>query len=285
MTGKRIGTIQMLICAFLWSTGGIFMKFVPWNPMVLSGIRSLVAGAVIGGYMLFKRIPFVLDKQTFASGVALMGTYTFFVIANKLTTAANAIVLQFTAPVFIVVLSVVFLHAKFSRRDVAAVCLTMVGIALFFLDQLSAGGMLGNISGIVAGISMATMYIINGEIGSDRRMSAIFIAQLLCFAVGLPFLASGEMPLVNGVTIGSIVFLGAVQLGFPYILYAKTAESCPALLCCLLAAIEPLLNPVWVFIFDGERPGNMALIGGVVVIITITVWNALGSKTGKAEAK
>ena len=282
MSGKKIGILEMLLCACLWSTGGIFMKFVPWNPMVLSGTSSLVAGGTIAVYMLAGRHALVIDKKTLCSGAALASTYTFFVIANKLTTAANAIVLQFTAPVFIVILSVLFLHARFERRDLAAVLFTLGGIALFFLDQLSPGGLLGNLSAIAAGISMAVMYIINGESAGDERLSAILISQIICFLLGIPFLVVGGMPLVNGVTVGSILFLGAVQLGIPYILYAKAAEHCPPLACCLLGAAEPLLNPLWVFLFDGERPGTMALLGGVVVIVTITAWTALGGKKEEA---
>lgn len=281
MSGKKLGILEMLVCAFLWSTGGIFMKFVPWNPMVLSGMRSLVAGITVGAYMLLAHRRLIVRKGTVASGVALASTYTFFVAANKLTTAANAIVLQFTAPAFIVVLSALFLHKAFSRRDVTAVLLTLAGISLFFLDQLTPGGLLGNFAGIAAGISMASMYIINGELSDDERMSAIFMAQVFCFVIGLPFLETGGMPPLSGAAVGSVVFLGAIQLGFPYILYAKAAEHCPPLACCLLGAIEPLLNPLWVFLFDGERPGTMALVGGAVVIATVTVWTALGEREEK----
>ena len=281
MSRKQVGIAQMFVCAVLWSTGGLFIKFIPWHPMVLSGMRSLVAGIVIGAYMLFSRTSFVLSKKSFASGVALMCTYSFFVTANKMTTAANAIVLQYTAPVFIVVLSVMFLKARFSRRDVIAVLLTMTGIAMFFLDQLDSGNMLGNVVAILAGISMASMYIINGEIEEDERMSALLIAQTMCFVLGLVFIAAGEVPEISGKAVGSIVFLGAVQLGLPYLLYALAAEKCSALVCCLIGAIEPLLNPLWVFIFDGERPGTMALVGGTIVIATVTVWNMLSGKDEK----
>lgn len=276
--------VEMLLCACLWSTGGIFMKFVPWNPMLLSGARSLVAGAVIAVYMLLFRHRFIIDKKTLSAGTALACTYTFFVIANKLTTAANAIVLQFTAPIFIVLLSAVFLRTRFARRDIAAVLLTLVGISMFFLDQLTPGGLLGNLSGLAAGISMAAMYIINGESAGDERLSAILISQTLCFALGLPFLFAGGVPEVTPAAVGSVLFLGAIQLGFPYILYARAAELCPPLACCLLGAAEPLLNPLWVFIFDGERPGTMALIGGAVVVFTITAWSAAGAHETNPEA-
>ncbi len=280
-----MGVFQMLLCATMWSTGGLFMKFVPWNAMVLSGFRSLVAGLTIAIFMAARGTRFAMNGRIFASGCALCCTYTFFVMANKLTTAANAIVLQFTAPVFIVILSAIFLRVTFTRRDVAAVALTIGGISLFFLDQLTPGGLAGNIIGIAAGISMAVMYIINGEVESGQRLSAILTAQVLCFIIGLPFIFVGEPPELTAPAIGSIVFLGAIQLGMPYILYSKAAESCPPLLCCLLGAAEPLLNPLWVFLFDGERPGVMALVGGAIVIVTITVWTAFGGSIEEESAQ
>ena len=276
MSKKNAGVLLMLLCASMWSTGGILMKFVPWNAMVLSGMRSLIAGITIAVFMAIKHVPFTMDRRIFASGAALCCTYTFFVIANKLTTAANAIVLQYTAPVFIVVIGLCFMHVTFSRLDIAAVSLSLVGISLFFFDQLTPGGIIGNISGIAAGISMAIMYIINGGIEADRRLNAILTAQALCFLIGIPFLFVGEPIELTGTSVSCILLLGVVQLGIPYILYAKAAESCPPLACCLLGAVEPILNPVWVFLIDGEHPGMMALIGGAVVIATITIWSILG---------
>ncbi len=99
--------------------------------------------------------------------------------------------------------------------------------------------------------------------------------------LGIPFLLATGTPVLNAASVGSVLFLGVLQLGIPYILYAKAAAHCPPLACCLLGAIEPLLNPLWVFLFDGERPGAMALIGGAVVIATVTIWTALGEKSAE----
>ena len=106
---------EMLLCAALWSIAGIFIKLIPWNSIVIAGIRSLIAGAVMFVYMRYKRIGFTADRRSMLGGLALCCTLTCFVAANKLTTAANSIVLQFTAPMFIVVFSVLFLKKKFSR--------------------------------------------------------------------------------------------------------------------------------------------------------------------------
>lgn len=272
----------MLLCAALWSIAGIFIKLIPWNSIVIAGIRSLIAGAVMFVYMRYKRIGFTADRRSMLGGLALCCTLTCFVAANKLTTAANSIVLQFTAPMFIVVSSVLFLKKKFSRSDIFAVVLTMLGISLFFFDQLTPGHLLGNCVAIVAGMAFAGYYMSLEGASESERMSAILMAHGLTFCVSIPFIAL-EPPELGAAPVICIFILGVVQLGIPYVLLGRASGSCPPLACSLLGAVEPLLNPVWVFIFDGEAPGMWALIGGVVVVVTITVWCVYGDLREKAE--
>lgn len=272
----------MLLCAALWSIAGIFIKLIPWNSIVIAGIRSLIAGAVMFVYMRYKRIGFKADRRSLLGGLALCCTLTCFVAANKLTTAANSIVLQFTAPMFIVVFSVLFLKKKFSRSDIFAVVLTMLGISLFFFDQLTPGHLLGNCVAIVAGMAFAGYYMSLEGASESERMSAILMAHGLTFCVSIPFIAL-EPPELGAAPVICIFILGVVQLGIPYVLLGRASGSCPPLACSLLGAVEPLLNPVWVFIFDGEAPGMWALIGGVVVVVTITVWCVYGDLREKAE--
>ena len=273
---------EMLLCAALWSIAGIFIKLIPWNSIVIAGIRSLIAGAVMFVYMRYKRIGYTADRRSMLGGLALCCTLTCFVAANKLTTAANSIVLQFTAPMFIVVFSVLFLKKKFSRSDVFAVVLTMLGISLFFFDQLTPGHLLGNCVAIVAGMAFAGYYMSLEGASESERMSAILMAHGLTFCVSIPFIAL-EPPELGAAPVICIFILGVVQLGIPYVLLGRASGSCPPLACSLLGAVEPLLNPVWVFIFDGEAPGMWALIGGVVVVVTITVWCVYGDLREKAE--
>lgn len=272
----------MLLCAALWSIAGIFIKLIPWNSIAIAGIRSLIAGAVMFVYMRYKRIGFKADRRSMLGGLALCCTLTCFVAANKLTTAANSIVLQFTAPMFIVVFSVLFLKKKFSRSDIFAVVLTMLGISLFFFDQLTPGHLLGNCVAIVAGMAFAGYYMSLEGASESERMSAILMAHGLTFCVSIPFIAL-EPPELGAAPVICIFILGVVQLGIPYVLLGRASGSCPPLACSLLGAVEPLLNPVWVFIFDGEAPGMWALIGGVVVVVTITVWCVYGDLREKAE--
>lgn len=261
----------MLICAALWSVAGIFIKLIPWNGFAVAGMRSLIAGLTIAAYMLITRRRYILSRRTVVGGIMTAGVYTCFTVANKLTTAANAIVLQFTCPVFIVILSAIFLKQKIRKNDLAVVIATLAGIALFFFDQLKPGYILGNFVAIAAGMFMAVMFILVGNMEGDERFSTITNGQFLTFFVGLPFIIATK-PEFTAAATASILVLGVFQLGISYILYVKSTQYCPPLACCLLGALEPLLNPVWVLIFDGERPGVWALIGGIIVVVSITLW-------------
>ena len=278
MTRNR-AILEMLLCAALWSIAGIFIKLIPWNSIVIAGLRSLIAGLVMFVYMRARGIGFTADRRSLAGGAALCLTLTCFVAANKLTTAANSIVLQFTAPMFIVVFSALFLKKRFSRADVLAVVLTMAGISLFFFDQLTPGHLAGNCVAIFAGMAFACYYMSLEGASESQRMSAILIAHGLTFLVGLPF-TFVYPPELSAAPVACILVLGVVQLGIPYVLLGRASGACPPLACSLLGAVEPLLNPVWVFIFDGEAPGLWALIGGVVVVATITVWCVYGDLRG-----
>lgn len=268
----------MLTCAALWSIAGIFIKLIPWSPFAISCIRSLFAGIAILVYIGIKHYKIIFNRRTLTAGIIMGLVYTSFVAANKLTTAANAIVLQFTAPLFIVVFSAIIFRQKILRKDLFAVLFTMFGIALFFFDQMDAGKLMGNFVAILAGALMGGMYMAMGEAQGEERFSAILIGQITAFLIGLPFVIMTK-PEFTALPVLCIIILGVFQLGIPYILYGKASEFCPPLACCLLGAVEPLLNPIWVLIFDGEKPGPYALIGGIIVIASVTIWCAVGNKS------
>ena len=281
-SSKTTGIVNMIICASLWSIAGILMKLLPWNGFAVASLRSLFAGITILAYILLTRRKLIVTRETLLAGVLTGCVYLCFACANKLTTAANAIVLQFTSPVFIVVFSAILYKTKFRRMDVITVILTLLGIALFFLDQLKPGYVFGNCVAILAGMFMAGMFMAVGNQEGDRRFSTVFFGQMFTFLAGLPFVIATK-PVMNTTTVLSVLTLGVFQLGIAYILYVKASVTCPPLACCLLGVIEPLLNPVWVMIFDGETPGIFALIGGVIVVTTVTVWCALDGKENTPE--
>ena len=263
--------LYMAVCAALWSAGGILIKLVPWNGFAVAGARSFVSALVFLAFLAAKRIKIVLDRTTVVIACCTAVTFVLFVVANKLTTAANAIVLEFTSPVFLLILSALLFRQRFRRQDVAVVTAALAGIALFFLDQLDAGGLYGNLCAMGAGLFVALMYLLAGRAGEEQRFSGLFFGHLLTALIGLPFLLAGPVE-ADATALLAVLALGVVQLGIPYILYAYAVKLCPPLQCALIGAIEPLLNPVWVYLLDGEAPGPWALVGGVIVIAAVTVW-------------
>lgn len=283
---RQNAMLIMALCGVLWSLGGIFIKLISWSPLLIAGIRSIISALILGGYMAYKKVPVKICKYSIGAGLGLSGSCICFVIATKLTTAANAIVLQYAAPVFILIISAVFLKQKLHKKDVVVVAITMIGIVLFFFDQLSPGSIIGNFFGILAGITLALMLVMTGLGGKDDsiRMTGILIAHCLTSVIGTPI---GLMTTdgTTGIEILYIVILGVFQLGIPYVLFAIATRDCPPLAASLIAMLEPLLNPVWVAIFVGEMPGVIALVGAVVIIAAVTWWCIMDTKKPAEELK
>lgn len=270
--------LLMGLCAFMWSIGGLFIKILPWHPMVISGFRSLIAAAVIALYMRRKGYRFIFSPCILLAGLGLSGTMLFFVIASKLTTSANAIILQSTNPVHIMILSAVFFRVRYRKSELLAVAVTLAGISLFFMDQLSPGNLLGNMIALLAGVTMGVMYLFSSRLPDDQSsMSSVLLGQGVAAVIGVSFAFFNPTP-VNTANILAILVLGVVQLGVPYVLYAIAVRNCSPLSCSLIGMIEPLLNPVWVFLFVGEKPGFFALLGGGVVLVTVTIWSVMSAR-------
>ena len=278
MTEKRIGELQMLACAVMWSISGILIKYIDWSPLAIAGGRSLISAGVVVLYMLSMRMKPVVNKQVIIAGIMLCGCVTCFVTANKLTTAANAIVLQYIAPAFVLIISAVFLKQNLKRMEVAIVISTFMGIILFFVDEIDFGGMLGNSIAMCSGLFMAIMFIFNGRLELEARMTGILLAHILTAIIGIPIGFATYETEIAGLDILLILILGIVQLGIPYVLYALAASKISPLSCSLIGMIEPLLNPLWVAIFYGEIPGVFALLGGIVVIASVIIYNVWDEK-------
>lgn len=270
---RQKAMLLMAACAILWSLGGIFIKLIAWHPLLISGGRSLIAAAVVGLYMYWKKIPVTVCRYSVTAGISLCLCLLLFVVANKLTTAANAIVLQYTAPIFILLVNGLFFGQKLRKKEVLAVLGPMAGTVLFFLDQLSPGNLLGNVLAILAGMFLGTMFAIVGQAGGNDsvRMSGIFFAHILTALLGIPMGLPGTTG-CTGPEIVYILILGVLQLGIPYVFYALASRDCPPLACSLIGMLEPLLSPVWVLIFAHEVPGMFALLGACVIIGVVTWW-------------
>lgn len=276
-TTSRSGPIYILTAALLWSTAGLLIKYIPWHPLAIASLRSLIAATVFVaafGRSLFKRP----NHLTIISGVALVMTQTLFVVANKLTTATNAIMLQYTSPAFIMILGMLFYHYRPKRREVIAMIWAFAGIALFFFGKLTPGNLIGNAMAVFTGLTFAVVFILNGRPECQASL-ALFIGQIGTFLVGLPMVFLLDPADIKLMPVLSIVVLGLFQLGLSYFLFNRGIIRTAPLNASLLAMVEPLMSPVWVFLFLREVPTVVALIGAAVVISAMLYLN-LGAKSG-----
>ena len=272
--------LLMCLCALLWSIGGLFIKLLPWHPAAICGARSGISAVIIYIYMRSKGYRLVLGAPlVWLSGLARLVSLHVVLVPHVLRTPHNDTSIQCPHPLIKSLnTSALFLRARYSRRELVMVGIVMAGIALFFLDQLTPGGLLGNLLALLSGMTMATMFVTSSRLPDDQSsMSALVLGHCGAGLVGLPFLLLTPVELTP-LTISSILVLGVFQLGIPYILSALAVRRCSPLSCSLLGMIEPLLNPVWVLLVLGERPGFFALIGGIIVLGTVTLWSVANAR-------
>ncbi len=265
-SGERKKALLLLICAALfWSTGGLLIKSVSAHPMAIAGVRSGIACLVV---LLFLGRPrFTWSISQIGGALSYAATVTFFVLATKLTTAANAILLEYTAPVYIAILGSWFLGERTTAADWLMIGACLFGMTLFFLDSLAPGQLLGNVFGILTGLTFAFLAVFLRKQKDTSNLESILLGNALVAVIGIPFLCLG-IPDANGLS--WLLLLGTLQLGLPYVLYAKAIKRVTALDSILIPIIEPILNPLWVFLLIGERPGRWAMVGGIIVLLAVT---------------
>ena len=262
------GIAYVVIASILWSTGGLLIKLSDWNPIAISGSRSLISALIMLAYI--KKPKITKSKPQIIGAIAYAATVLFFVMANKLTTAANAILLQYTAPIFVAILGVWILKERIHWYDLASIAAVFLGISLFFIQGIEGGKALGNVIAILSGFSMASATVALRLQKDGSAVETTWLGNILTFIIALPFLGQVQFDFKN---VMIIVFLGVFQLGISYILYVNSLKYITALEAILLTVIEPLLNPLWVYIFTGEAPGILAIIGGIIVITAIIMRN------------
>ena len=161
MTDKRKSILFVFLASVCFSTGGLFIKLVPWSALAINGARNLIGAAVIGVYLLATRHRIVFSRRVFIGALSMIGVTTLFALSNKLTTAANTIVLQFTAPVFVILFMAVIYRQRPGKVDLITCFLVLLGVVLFFVDGIQAGNLLGNVTAILSGICYAGVFMMN----------------------------------------------------------------------------------------------------------------------------
>jgi drug/metabolite transporter (DMT)-like permease len=257
--------ILLLLAALCWSLGGVLIKSIDWPPMAIAGGRSAIAIPMILFCIGRPRFTFSLAQIGGALGYA--GTVVLFVFATRMTTAANAIFLQYTAPVYVALIGRWYLGERASRIDWLVIAVALAGIALFFLDRLTVAGLWGNILALGSGLAFALVALFLRKEKAGSPVASIVLGNVIVALAGAPFIF--QAPSLGEDGLWRLVLLGAVQLGLPYVFYATAIKQVSALEATLIPLLEPVLNPLWVMLALGERPGPWAIVGGLLVLSAV----------------
>ncbi len=264
--------------AFLWSTGGLFIKWTSLSGLELSFYRSFFALITVA--FLTRREGFGLNGITVAAAILYAVLVILFVIATKQTTAANAIFLQYTAPVYLLILEPIVYKEKFRGRDLITVLVCLGGMALFFVGQLRPQDVTGNLMALASGFFFALYFLLlrHPKVREVNRASSVIYGNLLCLLICAPW-GLAALSSVGGHDLLSVMYLGIIQLGVSYVLFTlgmtRGVRSLDAGIICY---IEPVLNPVWVFLVLSERPSRWALLGGAIIITAVIIHMLLDAR-------
>ena len=273
------GPLMMLIASILFATGGILCKLIPWSPLAINGVRNLLGGLLIGAYLLATHHKLKFNLKILFGAICMCGVTTLFIVANKLTTAANAIVLQYTAPIWIILLSAFILKKKPQAREIITILVVLVGIVLFFIDGIGAGNTWGNIAAVAAGVFYAGLFLLNSLPGADA-LSALFIGQLGTGIILSPLVIKETD--FSAVPIIAVIALGIFQVGLAYIFFNLATSHTSPVTASIINGVEPILSSVLVAVFWGEMLTPLSLIGAVIVVAAILVYNILTSRKSSA---
>lgn len=272
---KKVSAIILLVVtATMWSLGGLLIKSINAHPLAIAGTRSAISCIIMILYV--KKPKFNWSFTQIAAGVAYASMVITFVFSTKLTTAANAILLEYTAPIFVALLSAWVLKEKPKAIDWVTIMLVFGGMVLFFLDSLDAKGFAGNIFGLLSGISYALFTVFMRMQKNGSPIESVILGNAISAIVGIPFIFM-SVPDFKGWLF--LVILGVVQLGIPYIMYSEAIKNASALEASIITMIEPILNPIWVVLIIGEIPGVLSIIGGIIVIATVAIRCVILSST------
>jgi drug/metabolite transporter (DMT)-like permease len=277
---ERRAIWMLVAAAFLWSIGGMLIKLVEWNPMAIAGMRSAISALLF--LAVLRRPKFTWSWVQLAAAAAYAGTVISFVFANKLTTAANAILLQYTAPVYIALFGAWLLGERVTWLDWLTIALVLAGMTLFLFESLGAGRLVGDAVALLSAVCFASLVMLLRKQRNASPFESVLLGNLLTALVGLPFMFQ-SMP--NAKSWVGLILLGVFQLGFSYVLYTKAIQHVTALEATLISFVEPLLNPVWVALTRGEIPGALSITGGLIVLGAVAVRSVLSSRLKSVQAE
>ena len=265
----RRAVVMLFACGLFWSTAGVLIELVHWHPLAIWSARSAIAAIALYAVrpMSFRAV----TRGELAAACALAATTGLFVIANKLTTPANAILIQYSAPIWVALLGQWFLGEKATRLDWITIVVVLAGIALFFFDQLTTDHVAGNLVALAAGVAFAFGAMTMRRAALDKRVDPLrplFLGNVLGAVLGAAWVFTSPLPGARGWA--ALVALGIFQQAAAYLCYAAAIRHAKAIEVMLIPIIEPILSPLWVALAFGEWPSGWALAGGAIVVGAVT---------------
>ena len=266
-------TLLLGATALIWSSGGLAIKLVELHPLALTGVRSalsaLTLAVLLRGGLRLRPTPARLGAALSYAGLLLTS-----VAATKMTTSANAILLAYTAPLYVALLAPRLLGERTRPSDWLFILAVLAGMVLFFLDRLTPTGLWGNIVAVGSGLCYAAFTLCMRAQKDASPVDSVVLGHMLTALVGLPFLLLG-LPDASGWL--GLAYLGVIQQGLSLALYVWCIKRLGALEAILIMTLEPILNPVWVALGYGELPGPWSLVGGAVVLCAVTLRGISGA--------
>jgi len=282
-SAKSSALFFVLAAALLWSTGGLFIKWTTLSGLELSFGRSLFAAITVA---LFTRHEgFGLNRLTAVASVLYAALLLLFVLATKQTTAANAIFLQYTAPVYLLILEPLVYKEKFRSRDLITVLVCLAGMTLFFVGKLRPQDVTGNLLALASGLCFALYVLLlrHAKARTVNRASSVIYGSLLLVIFAAPA-GLAAIPRLTRHDVLVVLYLGVVQIGLAYTLFTVAmARGVRSLDAGIIGYIEPVLNPIWVFLVLGEKPSGWALLGGVIIIVAVVSHMLLDARETRAR--
>lgn len=263
----RRGMAAVVVASVLWSTGGLFIKLLPFSAFTILFYRSLCAALVFGA--VYRDNVLKVNRLSWLASGFYALLLISFVSATKLTTAANAIFLQYTAPVYVLLAEPLLFRLKLQRVNVITIIACIAGMALFFSDNLQGGGGWGNVIALASGVFLAGLLLSQRLNHQSHYTAAIFWGNILVMIAGFGSFTASAMPTPNQAAM--LAFLGFVQIGLGYLLFTYGLKHTLAIESALIAMIEPVLNPIWVWLGYGEQPSVQAICGGLIIITALSI--------------
>lgn len=286
MSSSLAARFQLIAAALLFSTGGMAIKACNLTSWQIANGRCLVALVALLAFLPEARRK--ISLRAWLVGAAFAATMILFSLANKATTAANAIFLQSVAPLYLVPLAPLLLGEKIKKRDLGLVAVLALGLLLLLSgdDPVSAtapapgrGNLLAALAGLTWAFTLLGLRSLarKGDPGENTALPSVISGTLLGFVCTLPMALPVEQ--ASGTDILWILYLGTIQIGLAYWLVTRAVSSVPAFEASLLLLAEPLFNPIWTFLLHGEVPSGLAMAGGAIILAATTLKTALDMKT------